>query len=122
LKVCAVCVFRRLAGRISGEDPMKVTLIHNPGAGDKERPDRDWLIAMVQSAGHDVTYQSLKKDDWHITLEDPVDLVVAAGGDGTVGEVARKLIGRRIPVAVLPTGTANNVSRTLGVGARPWNY
>src|SRR5262249_7656515 len=56
-----------------------------------------------------------KKSKWDAVLEIPVDLAVAAGGDGTVGEVARSLITRQIPAAVLPTGTANNVARTLGV-------
>jgi diacylglycerol kinase family enzyme len=43
------------------------------------------------------------------------DLIAVAGGDGTVGKVARRLIGRGIPIAVLPMGTANNISRTLGI-------
>jgi len=41
--------------------------------------------------------------------------VVVAGGDGTVGKVARSLVGSRIPIAVLPMGTANNIARTLGL-------
>ena len=41
--------------------------------------------------------------------------MAVAGGDGTVGKVARSLVGSRIPIAVLPMGTANNVARTLGL-------
>ena len=41
--------------------------------------------------------------------------MVVAGGDGTVGKVARSLVGSRIPIAVLPMGTANNIARTLGL-------
>jgi diacylglycerol kinase family enzyme len=41
-----------------------------------------------------------------------------AGGDGTVGKVARRLIGSRTPIAVLPTGTANNIAKTLGIASR----
>ena len=39
-----------------------------------------------------------------------------AGGDGTVAKVARRLVKSRskIPMSVLPLGTANNVARTLG--------
>jgi diacylglycerol kinase family enzyme len=40
--------------------------------------------------------------------------VLVAGGDGTVGKIARHLIGRKIPLSVLPLGTANNLARTLG--------
>jgi diacylglycerol kinase family enzyme len=41
--------------------------------------------------------------------------VAVAGGDGTVSKVARSLVGSRIPIAVLPMGTANNIARTLGL-------
>ncbi len=42
-------------------------------------------------------------------------MVAVAGGDGTVGKVACRLIGSRTPIAVLPLGTANNVARALGI-------
>jgi diacylglycerol kinase (ATP) len=42
-----------------------------------------------------------------------------AGGDGTVGKVARNLIGSRTPIALLPLGTANNIARTLGSAGTP---
>jgi diacylglycerol kinase (ATP) len=38
-----------------------------------------------------------------------------AGGDGTVGKVARLLLGSRTPIAILPMGTANNIATTLGI-------
>jgi diacylglycerol kinase family enzyme len=41
--------------------------------------------------------------------------VAVAGGDGTVGKVARRLLGSRTPIAVLPMGTANNIGTTLGL-------
>ena len=46
-------------------------------------------------------------------LESHADLVVAAGGDGTVATAARVLAGRKIPLAILPLGTANNIARSL---------
>ena len=46
---------------------------------------------------------------------EPAHLIAVAGGDGTVGSVAKRMAGREIPLAVLPMGTANNISRTLGL-------
>jgi hypothetical protein len=48
-------------------------------------------------------------------LDKRADLVAVAGGDGTVASVARRMVGRGIPVAVLPMGTANNIARSLGL-------
>lgn len=49
----------------------------------------------------------------------PVDVVIAAGGDGTIREVATGLMqlppAQRPPLALLPLGTANNVARSLGM-------
>lgn len=49
------------------------------------------------------------------------DVVLVVGGDGTVREVVDGLmaVGRRIPVAVLPTGTENLVAKELGMSADP---
>jgi diacylglycerol kinase (ATP) len=49
-------------------------------------------------------------------LGEALDLVAVAGGDGTVGEVAEALLGTDVPIAILPTGTANVVAREYGIG------
>jgi diacylglycerol kinase family enzyme len=48
-------------------------------------------------------------------LERGPELVVAAGGDGTVSTAARALAGHPIPLAMLPLGTANNIARALRI-------
>ena len=43
------------------------------------------------------------------------DVVAAAGGDGTANEVLNGLIGSRTALAVLPTGTANDLASYLNI-------
>jgi diacylglycerol kinase (ATP) len=109
--------FRLLSPRLKG---MQVTLIHNPDAGgDDEQPRGGELFGLIGDAGHTVTYQSSKAENWHAALEEPGDIVAVAGGDGMVGKVAKHLIDRHVPIAVLPMGTANNIAKTLGLKGRP---
>lgn len=92
---------------------MELLLIHNPKAGYGQ-VDASTLIQMLTEAGHNVTYQSSKVDDLATALEREWDLVVVAGGDGTVTRVARTAGSGRAPLAILPLGSANNVARTVG--------
>jgi diacylglycerol kinase family enzyme len=97
---------------------MLITLIHNPKAG-RGKHDKKELMAALAKAGHHATYQSTKKNDYKKALKRPTDLVLVAGGDGTVGKVACRLIDTGIPLSVLPLGTANNLARSLGFVASP---
>jgi diacylglycerol kinase (ATP) len=92
---------------------MRVLLLHNPKAG-YNRHNAQGLQEAIKAAGHKVTYQSVKDEGFEATLDDSFDLVVAAGGDGTVGKVARLLRNRPVPLVALPLGTANNLARTVG--------
>jgi len=98
---------------------VRITLIHNPAAGRQRRHEATKLVRLLTEAGHDVRYRSVKEPGWKRALKKRADLVVVAGGDGTVGKVARRMVGRGIPIAVLPSGTANNIARSLGQVARP---
>jgi diacylglycerol kinase (ATP) len=99
---------------------VRVTLIHNPGAGSQGPGGARRLKELLASAGHKVRYQSSKADHWRRALKEPAELVVVAGGDGTVARVMKRMVGCGIPVALLPSGTANNIARTLGLLERPF--
>lgn len=46
-------------------------------------------------------------------------LVIACGGDGTVGAAADELSGTDALLGILPLGTSNDVARSLGISADP---
>jgi diacylglycerol kinase family enzyme len=108
---------------------MKVAkVLHNPGAGEGDNTDKE-LIAAIEAEGYKCSYLSTKKKgwekkDWERLESKEVDFVVVAGGDGTVRRLAhelldRKLIDKKLPIALLPLGTANNIAKTLGIKGEP---
>lgn len=98
----------------------QVILLHNPKAGDEDLLKGE-LISTIEKEGYISMYYSIKKDAWRVQI-DNADITAVAGGDGTVRTVAKELVKRnaldkQIPIALMPTGTANNLSKTLGIDA-----
>jgi diacylglycerol kinase family enzyme len=91
----------------------RLTLIHNEKAGNA-RHCREELVALLEGAGYAVTYVAYKRDDWQKALHHSAELVVAAGGDGTVAKIAAQARPGGPPLAILPLGTANNLAKALG--------
>lgn len=48
-------------------------------------------------------------------IEAGCDLIIAAGGDGTINEVANGMLHSGVPLAILPGGTANVLAREMRV-------
>lgn len=96
-----------------------IKVFHNPGAGEGEH-SKEKLIAQIKNAGFDCSYSSTKKPIREESIPDKTDFIVLAGGDGTVKMLARYLLGKKVlekrfPIGLLPSGTANNIARTLGI-------
>src|SRR5256714_8813046 len=51
----------------------------------------------------------------HNAVEQKADLVIAAGGDGTINEIIQALAGSETALGVLPGGTVNVWARELGI-------
>jgi len=90
---------------------MRALLIYNPTAGDAGH-EGEHLLAKLREHGDDVALVS-SLDAIH---DSEADLLIAAGGDGTVASVVRAIVGRvDTPLLILPVGTANNIARSLGI-------
>jgi diacylglycerol kinase (ATP) len=94
---------------------MKAILVHNPSAGRGDT-SRETLIDLLHNAGYTPMYQSSDVGELSAALSEPADVVVVAGGDGTVCKVLAQMPTRDVPVAILPLGTANNIASSFGIG------
>jgi diacylglycerol kinase family enzyme len=98
---------------------MRIALLHNASAGSEDHDERK-LRKVIQRAGHEVVHRVRDVADLTAALHDePCDLVVVAGGDGTFGRAACELSGWKVPISILPLGTANNTARSLDLSADP---
>jgi diacylglycerol kinase (ATP) len=92
----------------------RATLIHNEEAGDR-RHSRAALVELLERAGYSVAYVVAKHGDLAEALGHPAEIIVAAGGDGTVARAVAHARSDGPPIAILPLGTANNIARALGI-------
>jgi YegS/Rv2252/BmrU family lipid kinase len=53
----------------------------------------------------------------HAEIARGADLILAAGGDGTINEVAEGMVHSSVPLAILPGGTANVLATELKMGS-----
>ena len=114
---------RRLAA------PQRMVVIANPEAGQRgPLPAGVPVVDRVRDAldGVGLTYELLVPADPEETrrlvrtaVAQGADLVVAAGGNGTVRLVASELIGTSVTLGILPMGTVMNLARMLDIPLDP---
>ncbi|MCP9491671.1 MAG: hypothetical protein MSC31_17630 [Solirubrobacteraceae bacterium MAG38_C4-C5] len=91
---------------------MRVALITNHRSGS----GTDAATLERGLAGHGLEVETFAIEDaGRLASGGRFDRVVVAGGDGSLGPAARAAVGLGVPFAVVPTGTANDFARALGV-------
>lgn len=102
--------------------PRTLLCLVNPasGKGRALRRARE-LLGFLKGRGWDAALEESQGPGWMArrAAEAQADVVVAAGGDGTVNGVAQGLAGREVPLAVLPAGTVNLLARNFGLPGCP---
>lgn len=98
---------------------MRAILMHNEQAGPGHHSAQS-LIDEIVGAGHELVELVRDASGLESAIARPCDLVAIAGGDGTVAEAGLVLRGTRLPFAVIPCGTANDIARALGTHGCAW--
>ena len=92
---------------------MKITVIANPVSGRQKHPEHlKTALEVLKPHGiyPEIRETTQRGDARTFALQEVArgtQIVLAAGGDGTINEVANGLVGSSVSLAVLPLGTAN---------------
>jgi YegS/Rv2252/BmrU family lipid kinase len=106
---------------IADENRSRVFVVLNPMAGSctaedvRQALDRHFAADAWQQEIYETTGQEQIPEVVRGALVRGCDLVVAAGGDGTVSDVAEALVHTDVPLGILPVGTANVLARELSI-------
>ncbi len=104
--------------------PRRLLVIHNPVAGRRHRRRYRATIAILRSHGCTVVERDTQgpgdAERFARDERDNFDVIVAAGGDGTINEVANGIAGCGVLLGIIPLGTANVLAAEVGLplGAR----
>ena len=99
---------------------MRTVIIHNPGAGTQYHTALAQAERVLAQAGLEVTIKETRAPGEatelaHAAAMQGADMILAAGGDGTLNEVANGTWQTRAALGVLPIGTANVWAKEMGL-------
>ena len=103
---------------------MKLLFIINPGSGDTTIEWAKVITEYFKSLDHIVELYHLPQDVDVQTIGQKIvefspEKVIAVGGDGTVKLMAACLLQKEILLGILPAGSANGLSKELGIPDDP---
>ncbi|OMF24413.1 lipid kinase [Paenibacillus sp. FSL H8-0548] len=107
----------------------RARLIYNPTSGREEMKKRlpDILQRLEQGGIETSCHATIGEGDATLAASEAADrgydMIIAAGGDGTLYEVINGLTGKsnRPPLGILPVGTTNDFARAMGI-PKHWEY
>jgi diacylglycerol kinase (ATP) len=101
-------------------------LIYNPKAGRWRAPRLlEDLVSLLERGGFAVEALATTAPGdatrlaGQVVAQGAAEVLFVLGGDGTVREAAKPLLGSRVALAPLPAGTANVVAHSLGLPSDP---
>jgi YegS/Rv2252/BmrU family lipid kinase len=103
----------------------KIAFIINPKSGTRSKtqypqlinkyfPETDFETAIYVTKAANDGYNEAKK-----FVSEGYDAVIAIGGDGTVNEVARALMGTSVALGIVPSGSGNGLALHLKMSLQP---
>ncbi|WP_431281359.1 diacylglycerol/lipid kinase family protein [Humitalea sp. 24SJ18S-53] len=100
--------------------PGQMLIVFNPAAGARRRRRLDDALTALAASGvaARVIETTAPGDARRIAAGADAAVVVAAGGDGTIAEVAAGIAGTGRTLGILPLGTANVLAQELGIPLR----
>jgi YegS/Rv2252/BmrU family lipid kinase len=107
-------------------DYSKAILFFNPKSGNSNVGHPRELI-QAHFSKHDISLETIIVPKPHNELEEIINsaidegirLFLAAGGDGTVSMVGTHLVGKDIPIGIIPMGTGNLLSKAMRIPQKP---
>jgi diacylglycerol kinase family enzyme len=93
---------------------VRALLVINPSAGS-ERPTTEELAEAARERGIEAHVLGEDDDPAELARAADVEILGAAGGDGTVATLAAVAVERDLPFVVVPFGTRNHFARDLGL-------
>ncbi len=102
----------------------RLLIIFNPTAGGRRRQRFDAVLVELRRLGCTLTVRPTGRrgDAEQIAASADLnryDVLVVAGGDGTINEAVNGLCGSRLPLAIVPLGTANVLAAEIGLETDP---